>query len=77
MRLADLDDRLRRGAAGPASDGAATDGAATDGAAERTELALIAAEHERVRVRLSAIAGYEERLRRLETHSDTAETTVS
>jgi hypothetical protein len=52
-RLADLDDRLRR-------DGAE----GTD--EQRATLDLIAAEHERVRVRLAAVAGYEERLRRLE-----------
>ncbi|HKC27671.1 MAG TPA: hypothetical protein VKB75_06630 [Jatrophihabitans sp.] len=55
-RLADIEDRLRR---------APVEGSATD--AERTMLDLISAEHERVRVRLSAVASYEERLRRLET----------
>jgi hypothetical protein len=53
VRLAELDDRLRADA---------TVGSVED----RATLELIAAEHERVRVRLAAVAGYEERLRRLE-----------
>ena len=53
-RLADLDDALRH----PTVEG--------DGD-ERAMLDMIAAEHERVRVRLAAVASYEERLRRLET----------
>ena len=52
-RLADLDDDRRRGAAGGTDD-------------SRTALELIAAEHERIRARLAAVASYEERLRRLE-----------
>ncbi|GAB2469894.1 hypothetical protein [Jatrophihabitans fulvus] len=57
-RLADLDDLLRRRAI------AEPDDHPTE---ERALLDTIAAEHERVRVRLAAVASYEERLRRLET----------
>jgi hypothetical protein len=54
-RLADLDDRLRRGpASGP------------DESPDRTTLEIISAEHERIRARLAVVAAYEERLRRLE-----------
>lgn len=53
-RLADLDDLRRRDAV-----------AGTD--EQRTMLDMIAAEHERVRARLEAVASYEERLRRLES----------
>lgn len=55
-RLADLDDLLRR---------REVESAATT-EVERTMLDLITAEHERVRVRLAAVASYEERLRRIE-----------
>jgi len=55
-RIADLDDLLRRREID----------AATASEPERTMLDLIATEHERVRVRLAAVASYEERLRRLE-----------
>lgn len=55
-RLADLDDLLRRREVDTA----------TASEAERTMLDLITIEHERVRVRLTAVASYEERLRRLE-----------
>ena len=58
-RLADLDDVIRRRAI--------EDGEVSE--PERTMLDLITAEHERVRVRLAAVASYEERLRRLE-HDD-------
>ena len=55
-RIADLDDLLRRREID----------AATASEPERRMLDLIATEHERVRVRLAAVASYEERLRRLE-----------
>lgn len=62
-RLADLDDLVRRRelAASGESDAGVT------GGEERALLDEIASEHERVRVRLAAVASYEERLRRLET----------
>lgn len=56
-RLGDLDDHLRSSAVA----------ASPAGASDRVLLDLIRAEHGRVRARLSAIASYEERLRRLET----------
>jgi hypothetical protein len=44
----------------------------TTAAAERELLASVRREHEQVRARLSAIAAYEERLRRLEEHASEA-----
>ena len=52
-RLGDLDDLRRREGVDGTDD-------------QRTMLDTIAAEHERVRARLEAVASYEERLRRLE-----------